>query len=79
MDYIVQVTPGSKGDARVENADNPHGTLPALKVWVSARAVDGAANAAVIAAVAAHLGVRKSDIHIHRGHNSRTKTLRVDG
>lgn len=75
----MHVTPGSKTGTRVEPEDNPNGTMPALRVRVAARATDGAANVAVIAAVAAYLGVPKSSINIHRGNTSRTKVIRIAG
>jgi len=45
---------------------------------VRERAVDGAANTAVVRVVAEHLGVPKSRVSIRRGHTSRQKTLEVD-
>ena len=49
-----------------------------LMVAVQARAVDGAANAAVIAAVAEALGVRPRQVSIVRGDRHRDKLLRVE-
>jgi len=48
-----------------------------LKVAVQAPPVDGAANAAVIALIAAWLGVAKSRVAILRGDTARAKTLRL--
>jgi len=48
-----------------------------LGVSVSARAVDGAATAAVLAAVAQAFGVRARDVSLVSGHRSRTKVLEV--
>lgn len=48
-----------------------------LLVAVSARAVDGAATAAVRAAVAAAFGVRARDVSLVTGERSRTKVLDV--
>jgi uncharacterized protein (TIGR00251 family) len=50
-----------------------------LRVAVTAPPVDGAANAAVIDAVAAAFGVRRSAVSILRGETGRRKTLRVAG
>jgi uncharacterized protein (TIGR00251 family) len=52
---------------------------PALKVRVTAPAVDGKANAAVVAAVADALGISARAVSIVAGATSRTKTLVVDG
>jgi uncharacterized protein YggU (UPF0235/DUF167 family) len=48
-------------------------------VAVRARAIDGRANAAVIAAVAAWLGLPPSRVTIERGVQGRTKRLAVEG
>ena len=50
-----------------------------LRVAVTAPPVDGAANAAVIEALAAAFGVRRAAIAIVRGETGRRKTVRVDG
>jgi hypothetical protein len=47
----------------------------ALKLRVSARAVEGAANAAVLEFVARWLGVPKRDLKLLRGDKSRRKTI----
>lgn len=49
-----------------------------LTVFVRERAVEGAANDGVVAALAAHLGVRKGDVRIVAGHTARIKTVEVD-
>ena len=51
----------------------------ALKVKVTAPPVDGAANAAVIAAIAKRLGVPKRAVQIVSGESSRDKRLEVRG
>jgi uncharacterized protein (TIGR00251 family) len=51
----------------------------ALKVALTASPVDGAANQALVKALAAALGVAKSDVVLVRGHRSRDKMLRVHG
>ncbi len=50
-----------------------------LKVQLAAPPVDGEANAALIAFLAAALGVRRADVAILRGDTGRRKTVRVAG
>jgi uncharacterized protein len=50
-----------------------------LVVAVSERAVDGAANRAVISAVASAFGVRRVDVEIVAGRTARSKTITVKG
>jgi uncharacterized protein YggU (UPF0235/DUF167 family) len=50
-----------------------------LHVWVTARAVEGAANRALIEAVARALGVRASAVRLVAGERGRDKLLDVDG
>ncbi|HEY8922806.1 MAG TPA: DUF167 domain-containing protein [Polyangia bacterium] len=50
-----------------------------LRVAVTAPPVDGAANAAVVAALAEAFGVRARDVTILRGETGRRKTVRVAG
>jgi uncharacterized protein (TIGR00251 family) len=50
-----------------------------LRVAVTAPPVDGAANAAVIDALAAAFGVRRAAVSIVRGETGRRKTVRVEG
>ena len=49
-----------------------------LVVYVRERAVDGAANEGVIAALASHFDVRKSAVRITAGHTARIKTVDID-
>jgi len=51
----------------------------ALVVQVSARAVDGQATEAALAAVAAAFGVRRPGVTLVAGAASRTKILEVEG
>jgi hypothetical protein len=51
----------------------------ALVVRVSARAVDGQATAAALAAVAAAVGVRRRAVTLVAGASSRTKIVEVAG
>ena len=50
----------------------------ALKVRLTAPAVDGAANSALIEFLAQRLGVRKSAVTIVSSSKSRSKTVRVE-
>jgi uncharacterized protein len=50
-----------------------------LRVAVTAPPVDGAANAAVIDALAQAFGVRRTAVRIVRGETGRRKTVRIDG
>jgi uncharacterized protein len=50
-----------------------------LHVWVTARAVEGAANRALLAAVARALGVRPAAVTLVTGVLGRDKLVDVDG
>ena len=50
-----------------------------LRVAVTSPPVDGAANSAVIDALASAFGVRRSAIEILRGERGRRKTVRIAG
>lgn len=52
---------------------------PVLHVWVTARAVEGAANRVLIQAVAEALGVRRSAVSLAAGERSRDKRIEVIG
>jgi len=54
-----------------------YGNLP--KLSVAAPPVDGAANEAVVSAVARALGVRTRQVRLVGGERSRTKRLDVEG
>ncbi|GAA3804596.1 DUF167 domain-containing protein [Cellulomonas soli] len=69
----IRVKPGASR-TRVGGA---HGD--ALVVAVSARAVDGAATAAALEAVATALGVRPRHVRLVMGATSRDKVVEVDG
>jgi uncharacterized protein len=50
-----------------------------LHVWVGARAVEGAANRALVAAIARALGVRPSAVVLVAGERGRDKLVEVSG
>jgi uncharacterized protein len=73
MRVTIRVRPGSSRPGVGGGHDG------ALVVRVSARAVDGAATAAALAAVAAAFGVPKGAVSTMSGATSRTKILDVAG
>jgi uncharacterized protein (TIGR00251 family) len=73
LEFELLVRPGS----RRGTAFGRHGDAYALAV--SARAVEGAANAAVVTELARILGVRKSAVEVISGLRSRHKRIRVRG
>ena len=66
----VRIIPGSK-----KNSMEQH--MGRLKVKLTAPAVDGKANAALIQCVARQFGLRKSAVSIVSGEKSRNKILEV--
>ena len=72
-DYAVRVRPG----ASRTRVGGSYGDPPALVVAVTAPAVDGRANHAVVRALAEALDVPVRYIEIVRGHTSRSKVIRV--
>jgi hypothetical protein len=71
--FTIHVTPG----ARIERVGPIHGD--ALRVAVSAPAVDGRANAACVVALAAALEVARDAVRLDPGSRGRRKRVRVDG
>jgi uncharacterized protein (TIGR00251 family) len=69
----LKVKPGSRDESLTEQDD---GTWLAR---VKAPPVDGKANAAVIALVAAHFGLRKSQVTIKSGASGRLKLVQLEG
>ena len=74
----VRLTPGAAHD-RIDGWDVDAEGRPVLKCRVRAKPIEGQANTALIALLAKALGVRKSDIDIARGDQSRTKAVEVRG
>ena len=68
----VRVKAGSSKGPLIE--EQPEG---GLVVYVRERAIEGAANDAVVRLVATHFGVSPSRVTIRRGHTSKHKTLEV--
>jgi uncharacterized protein len=70
-------------DVLVQPRSSRPGVGPAvgdrLRVSVTAPPVDGAANVAVIEALAEAFGVRRADVTIVRGETGRRKTVRIAG
>lgn len=71
--HRIHVKPGSKKGPLVEA-----GADGVLTVFVRERAVEGAANEGVVAALAKHWGVRKRDVRVVAGHTARIKTVELD-
>lgn len=68
----VHVVPGAKKSA----IDGRHGDR--LKIRISARPIDGEANAALCAFVAGAFGVPPRSVSLLAGHASRAKTLSIE-
>lgn len=66
----IKVIPNAKKNRIVEE-------LSRLKVYVTAPAVDGKANKALIEALADHFGVKKRDVSIIFGEKSRDKIIGI--
>ncbi len=74
----VRLTPRARREG-IEGVVREADGQPALKVAVGAPPVDGKANAALIALVAASLGVARSAVHLAAGAGGRRKLLMVEG
>lgn len=68
----VHVKPGSSKGPLISVDDG------VLTVYLRERAVEGAANDALVKLVAKHFEVPKSRVSIKRGHKSRIKFLEVE-
>jgi len=73
----VRVRPGASRTRVAGRYGDPTDPTSPLVVAVSARAVDGAATDAVLAAVADALGVRPRQVTLVRGRTSRDKLLEI--
>lgn len=73
VEISIYVQPGAKTTEVSGEHDG------ALKLRINAPPVDGKANAAVIAFLAARFGVSKSSIALISGDTNRRKRLRVSG
>jgi uncharacterized protein (TIGR00251 family) len=72
MRYTLFVKPGSKKGPLIVLAESGE-----ITVYVRERAVDGAANKAVIELLAKHFGVAKSSVEIESGFTGRHKRVRI--
>ena len=73
MRITVHAKPGSKKGPLVNVSEDG-----LVTVFLKERAVDGAANDGLVAALAEHYGVRKSVVTIVSGHSSRHKIVDVE-
>ena len=71
MKIEVKVTPGAK-----KNCVKSEGT--GLKIYLTASPVDGKANKALIDLLAEHFSVKKSQVTITKGLQSRNKTISIN-
>ncbi|HTF49678.1 MAG TPA: DUF167 domain-containing protein [Pseudonocardia sp.] len=77
MRVQVRVRPGARRDEVGGCWDGPRG--PALLVAVRARAVEGQANEAVVAALASAFALRRGEVAITAGHRGRDKIVELAG
>lgn len=77
MNIDIKVIPGAKKNVVKQVNDMWEGE--AWKAYVSAPAVDGKANKALIALLADYFKVRKSEVEIIKGLKSRHKTISIRG
>jgi uncharacterized protein len=76
--FAVRVTPRGGRDA-IEGWQVDAAGRPVLKVRLAAAAVEGQANAALVAVLAKALGVAKSAVRIVSGQTSRSKLVEAEG
>ena len=81
MRILLRVKPGASRTAVGGRYDGSSAVAggPALMVAVAARAVEGQATKAVLEAVAAAFGVRRSAVTLVRGATSRNKLVEIEG
>ena len=80
MRFAIRAQPGAaRAVVGGRWGESDLGADPALVVRVTARAVDGAANDAIIDAIADAFGARSRSVRIVRGHRSRHKLIEIDG
>lgn len=72
MKIDIRVIPQAKRNI-VKQAEN------GLRVYLTAPAIEGKANKALMECLATHYGVRKSQIQIIKGLKSRDKTINIEG
>ena len=70
MKVAVRLSPNAKKNVIVKEVDN-------LKVYLTAPAVEGKANKALVKILAEYFDVAKSRINIIRGKKSRKKTVEI--
>lgn len=70
MKVHIKVVPFAKKDLIKAEGEN-------LKVYLTAKAVEGKANKALVGFLAKHFGVRKGQIEITKGLKSRHKTIMI--
>jgi len=72
MKISIKVIPGAGRDEWKDEGET-------AKVYLSAPAVDGKANAALIRFLAGHFGVKASQVDIIKGLKSRHKVINIEG
>ncbi len=70
-DVSIKVTPRARKKLVKEEGDT-------LKIYTTSPALEGRANDAVVEALAAYWGIRKSQLEIIRGLKSRHKVVRIN-
>ncbi len=71
MKLDLKVIPGAKKNLFKQEGDM-------IKVYLTAPPVEGQANRALIAFLAEHFGVKKAQISILKGLQSRRKTINIE-
>ncbi len=71
MKINIKIIPNAKKNKIMQEAD-------AMKVYVTAPAVDGKANKALIELMADHFDIAKSSVKIIKGEKSRNKVLEIN-